>query len=716
MPIDLSNVSHHPVLNELTDILCAKTQNNDRGFFNPIVAHFLGKVASNMRATVETKDRGSIPVNIYALCLSPSGTGKGYSVNILENEILCGFRKRFIEETMQTIADSKLWDMANERAARSGTDPDEEKDKLDKQYEAAGEFPFTFDSGTVPAVKQLREKLLLAEAGAISFAVDEIGNNLINNTELLTTYLELYDQGQVKMKLVKNTAENKRAKELQGKTPANMMLFGTPSSLLDGHITEQTFYNFLEAGYARRCIFAWGKPSQKAYNLMTPEEAFKQLSSQSNDIVMSKWRNFFEKLADPTCFNWKANMPDDVAVELIRYKFACEKLADEMPEHEAIGKAEISHRYFKVLKLAGTYAFVDLSPEVTMDHLYQAMKLVEESGEAFQGILTREKSYVKLAKFIADVGSDVTHADLHEALPFYSKSTGARKELMDLATAWGYKNHIIIKKSFVDGIEFFTGESLKETNLDELRLSYSDHAAYNYLNDTAPFDQLDSLVQSPGMHFLNHHVANAHRSKENIIPGFNMLVFDVDGTIQLDLALELLSEYSYLIYTTKSHTEEASRFRIILPTNYEVKLDDEDYKDLVDSILAWLPFEADVVSNQRSRKWRTNDQSTIYRNDGKLLDILPFIPKTSRNEEHKKNQTQLDSLSNLERWFAQRIAVGNRNNNMLKFAMALVDSGMSYTEVEENVKRFNSSLSNGLSQEELETTILVTVAKRYTSE
>lgn len=713
MPIDLSNVSHHPVLEELTDILCAKTQNSDRGFFHTITAHFLGKVASNMRATVETKDRGSIPVNIYALCLSPSGTGKGYSVNILENEILNGFRKRFVDETMHTIADARLWEMANERAARSGTDPDEEKDKLDKQYEGAGEFPFTFDSGTVPAVKQLREKLLLAEAGAISFAVDEIGNNLINNTELLTTYLELYDQGQVKMKLVKNTAENRRAKELQGKTPANMMLFGTPSSLLDGHITEQTFYSFLEAGYARRCIFAWGKPSQKAYNLITPEEAFQQLSSQSNDVVMAKWRDFFEKLADPSCFKWSADMPDDVAIELIRYKFACEKLADEMPEHEAIGKAEISHRYFKVLKLAGAYAFIDLSPEVTMDHLYQAMKLVEESGEAFQDILTREKSYVKLARFIADVGTDVTHADLHEALPFYGKSIGARKELMDLATAWGYKNHIVIKKSFVDGIEFFSGDSLQETNLDELRISYSDHAAYNYLNDDAPFDNLELLVQSQGHHFLNHHVKNGHRLKENIIDGFNMLVFDVDGSIQLDLAKELLADYTYLIYTTKSHTEDENRFRLILPTNYTVELDEEDYKECVNSILAWLPFEADEVSNQRSRKWRTNDQADIFKNEGKLLDILPFIPKTSRNEEHKQNQSKLDSLTNLERWFAQRIAVGNRNNNMLKYAMALVDSGMGYSEVEENVLRFNGSLSNGLSQEELETTIFVTVARRY---
>lgn len=713
MAFDTSAMTHNPILESLTDVLCAKTQNTDRLFFRAIVAHFLGKVASNMRATVETKDRGSIPVNVYSLCLSPSGSGKGYSVNILENEIFKGFRKRFTEETLVTISDQNLWEMANDRASRSGTDPDEEKERLDKQYESGGEFPFTFDSGTVPAVKQLREKLLMAKIGAISFAVDEIGSNLINNTDLLTVYLELYDQGQVKMKLVKNTAENKRAKELEGKTPANMLLFGTPSKLLDGHITENTFYEFLETGYARRCLFAWGQPSQKAYNSMTPEEAFKQLSCQASNTSLSSWNDFFTKLADPANYNWKSDMPDDVAIELIRYKFHCEEVADSLPEHEAISKAEVSHRYFKALKLAGTFSFIDMSPVVQMQHLHQAILLVEESGKSFEAILNREKAYVKLAKFIAEIGEDVTHADLHEALPFYKSGNAFRNEIMTMAIAWGYKNHVIIKKTFTDGIEFFSGDTLTETNLDELIISYSEHQAYNYINDRITFDNLTQLVQMNGMHFLNHGVVNGHRNDNNIINGFNTLVFDVDGSIPLDQAIDLLSEYKAIFYTTKSHTEEINRFRIVLPINYELNLDDVEYKELVNSVLAWLPFEADDVSNQRSRKWRTNDQSQIFLNDGQLLDILPFIPKTARNDEHKKSQANLDSLSNLERWFAQRISVGNRNKNMLKYALALVDSGMDYTDVEDNVKRFNSSINNGLSDDEIEQTILVTVAKRY---
>ena len=53
--------------------------------------------------------------------------------------------------------------------------------------------------------------------------------------------------------------------------------------------------------------------------------------------------------------------------------------------------------------------------------------------------------------------------------------------MITLATAWGYKQHILIKKTYRDNIEFFQGETLKKTNLDEIIVSYSYLFAYNYL-------------------------------------------------------------------------------------------------------------------------------------------------------------------------------------------------------------------------------------------
>ena len=267
--IDLSNVKHHPCIDELVELLCNKTQNMDKGFFKVEVAYFLAKMAACMRASVITKDRGEIPVNLYVIDLANSGLGKGYSVNIMESNLINGFKRRFVEETMPTIAEQNLWNMANDRAVRNATEPKEEFDKLNAEYRRLGAYPFTFDSGTSPAIKQLRQRLLLASCGSINLQIDEIGSNLIGSTEILNTYLELYDQGLTKMKLVKNTADNIRGEDLDGKTPANMLLFGTPVKLFDGGQTEDQFYSFLEIGYARRCLFgilAWASLSCSSMN------------------------------------------------------------------------------------------------------------------------------------------------------------------------------------------------------------------------------------------------------------------------------------------------------------------------------------------------------------------------------------------------------------------------------------------------------------------
>ena len=712
--IDLSGVDHHPAITDIVEVLCNKTQNTEKGFFRTEAAYFLGKMAASMRAVIVTKDRGEIPVNIYALALATSGYGKGHSVSIIEGEFMRSFQKRFMDDTFPVIAEKHLWDIANSRAVKAGTTQQEEFEKAEREFKSAGAFPFTFDSGTPPAVKQLRHKLLMSGLGSINLQIDEIGSNLIGSSDVLTLFLELFDQGMVKQKLIKNTVDNTRTEEIDGKTPTNMLLFGTPAKLLDGGQTEDQFYSFLDTGYARRCIFGHGIAAKRAHDGRTAAETYAGLIDPTNNAAIATWATVFHGLADPTMFEWKMKVDDDVGIQLLEYKMACEKAADVLPEHEEIRKAELSHRYFKALKLAGCYAFVDRSSEIDMDHIMQAILLVEESGAAFQAILNREKTYVKLAKYIADVETEVTHADLHEALPFYKSGNAARNEMMTLATAWGYKKHIIIKKRFVDGIEFYKGEKLKETDLNEMIISYSNHWAYHYQAERAPFDQLYLMTQAPDTHWANHHFKNEHRSDENVLAGFNMIVIDVDGSIPIDTVHDLLKDYKFLTYTTKRHTEEENRFRLMLPINYHLELDQDEYREFMDAVMDWLPFTTDESANQRAKKWESFDAGAYHYNlEGEVLDVLDFIPKTSRGEAYRAQNKALESLDNLERWFAGRIQSGNRNNHMIKFALALVDSGMDLQTVSTNVHAFNKKLNSPLTEDEIDSTILVTVAKRF---
>jgi hypothetical protein len=712
--LDLNQVEHHPAITEIVQVLCNKIQNPDTGFFKAQVAYFLCKMASSMRATINTKDRGVIPVSLYVLALATSGFGKGHSLGIVEDEFTAGFKTRFMEDTFFVIAEQNLWKIANKRAARNGTDQQEEFDKAEKEFRQAGPFTFTFDSGTPPAVKQMRQKLLMADIGSISYQVDEVGSNLTGSVDVLNLFLELFDKGRVKTKLVKNTVDNQRGEELDGMTPTNMLLFGTPSKLLDGGNTEDLFYAFLDVGYARRCLYGFGQEVSTDTE-MTAEELFARLTDENNIQIIQKWSTHFTSLADPSIWNWQMDLPEAESIQLLSYRMHCDRRAAKLPEHEEIKKAEIKHRYFKVLKLAGAFAFIDQSNLVMMDHINSAIKLVEESGESFQQILNREKSYVKLARFIANCQREVTHTDLMEQLPFYKSGTAARNEMMTLAIAWGYKKHIVIKKMFVDGIEFFRGETLKETNLDEIVLSYADHWAYGFLAEKVPFDQLHVLTQSPGMHWSNHHFKGEHRAEENVLEGFNTIVLDVDEGITLATVHKLLKDYRFMTYTTKRHQTEGhgDRFRIILPMNYYLELDEKDYKEFMDAVMAFMPFHSDDSANQRSKKWESFEGGHYHYNDGKqLFDCLPFIPKTSRNEAHQQEYKKLESLDNLERWFAARMVDGNRNNHMIRFALALLDGGVPVDQIKEAVFNFNEKLSNPLDKSELENTVLRTVQRR----
>jgi hypothetical protein len=710
----------HPTAERLVEILCNKTQNDNPLFFRVLVGYYFSMVASMMRTTIVTHDRGEIPVNMYALNLGTSGSGKGFSTNIIENDVIGRFRARFLEETFTILAEQNLPKLAVKRAARKSVDPEEELVRVQKEFDELGTLVFSFDSGTPAAIKQMRHKLLMADAGSVNLQIDEIGSNLLSSVEVLNTYLELYDVGKIKTKLIKNTSDNKRNEEIPGQTPTNMMLFGTPAKLLNGSKVEEELYSMLETGYARRCFFGYSKASDIKKEL-TPEQVYDMLTDKSSNVWMEDLADKLDQLADIVNVNKRLVLTKDTSLLLIEYKLKCEKIAHELPEHEEIKKAEISHRYFKALKLAGAYAFIDDSPELTSEHLYNAIKLAEESGAAFDKLLTRDRTYIKLAKYLGSVRRDCTQADLVEDLPFYRGAASQKTEMLSLATAWGYRNNIIIKKSFSDGIEFLRGETLKASRLDSMIVAYSTDITTDYANERAPFDQLHKLTNHPSMHWLSHHVAGGYRNEDNAIPGFNLVVIDVDGGIPLSTVKTLMASYKYLIYTTKRHqTAEANgeeRFRLILPISYELQLDAKDFKEFMANIYEWLPFSVDDGTGQRARKWMSCAQNnegmpSIYEyNEGDILDVLPFIPKTSKNEERKALLQDQQGLDNLERWVMNNIGDGNRNNMLLRFAMILVDAGFQFEPIRQKVLHLNERIADKLDEMEIMSTIMVSVTK-----
>lgn len=710
-------MEYHPLSEKLVGVLRDHTQRNDSLFFRVVTAYYFALAASQMRCSILMPEGDEIPTNLYALALAPSGFGKTKSTQKLEDGMLRQFREKFLTETFAAQADANLQILADRKALRNNTDQQAEKDALQRSFNGMGPLLFSFNSGTASAVKQMRNKLLMANAGSLNLIMDEVGNNLTGNMEVFDTFIELFDKGIIKQKLLKNTKENLRDEEIHDKTPANLLMFGTINKLFDGAKTEDDLIMMLESGYARRCFFAYIRNAARVK--MTAKEMYDARVNKANSIFMDDLSDTLENLADPINLNKKLIITEETFLLLNEYQLLCEERAEKFPDHFEVQRREMSERNFKALKLAGAYAFIDDASEITKDHIENAIKLAEDSGEAFSMMLARDRPHVKLAKYISSVGADITHADMAEDLPFYKGSSAYKQDMMNLAIAYGYKNNIVIKKSFIDGIEFLRGETLKATDLKRMVISYSKDWTRGYSNEFAPFDMLHRLAkatfedankQIQPMNWVAHHLSEGYRNEENAIPGFNLVVIDVDGSTSIKVAKQLLANYKYLLYTTKRHTEETNRFRVILPINYELKLDAKDYREFMKNVYDWLPFEVDDQTCQRSRKWLSHDGHHEY-NDGDLLDALPFIPKTSKNEERKRVLTTQQSMDNLERWVMNNIGDGNRNNMLFRYAMVLVDAGQDFEQIRQRVMSLNNKLVDQLDEAEIMTTVMISIAK-----
>ncbi len=717
--MDLSKLEYHKASEEIIKVLCDKAQNDDPTFFRGLLPYYLGVLASNMHVKVIGWERAEIPVNIYSINLAPSGTGKGHSSGLIENQLMKGFRDVFEGTIMPMTAEENMRRIAVRRSNSTGEDWETvELPALEKEFRVLGSYPMFFDSGSSPAIKQLRNKILIANCGSVNLQIDEIGANLLGQTEALNSFLELYDMGRIKDKLIKSNSDNVRSERIDGSTPANMLLFGTQSKLFDGGATEKNFFDFLEMGYARRGIFS---VTSRAFTdgEQDIDAIIAKMFNADNDTLMDSVTERITKLADMSQLHRQIQLPLEALRMLVQYRLYCRKRADSFNNNEAILRMDMEHRYWKAIKLAGAYAFFDMTAEITTEQVGNAIRLIEDSGEYLKAMCTPDYPHMRLARYLAESGEEKSQSDIMIDCLWFKGSKQQKAETIDLAIAWGSTNNIVIKRNFVSGIEFLKGETLKATNLKELIFSFTNNPdmTSGYKNVLGNWENMADLTSRSDLHWLNHHTTAAgYRNEENMLAGFNMLVLDIDGTYPIPAFRNIMSDFKYFLYTTKSHKPDAHRYRVIIPINYELKLSSQEYKELIHNVFESLPFEIDEAGDHRCKKWTSfvsasNGGGCMFNpNEGAVLfDILPFIPKTKKNEERKEANKQWANTTALEAWFLQNTGNGNRNHQLHKYARVLMDRGFKANEVRDGLLDMNSKLPDPMPEAEIDNTIMKTV-------
>jgi len=165
--------------------------------------------------------------------------------------------------------------------------------------------------------------------------------------------------------------------------------------------------------------------------------------------------------------------------------------------------------------------------------------------------------------------------------------------------------------------------------------------------------------------------------------------------------------------TTKRSTDKVNRFRIIFPLTHTVKLNPQSYSKFMLNVFNWLPFSTDEQTKDIARKWESFN-GTVIKQEGALLDAMLFIPQTRKEEEQTKKILDTQAMNNLERWFFLNTESGNRSNQLIKYALALVDNGYPLESIKNQIIDFNNKLKDGLPEKEIYNTIMVTVVKAVT--
>ena len=105
---NLDKFKYHPLGEKIVNHLSTVTQNPNKHLFRVMLTYYFGMLTSQMRVGIHGWGDTILPVNIYSICLSESGTGKGYTMNTLNTKLLTAFvkpswRKPFLQQLKKTL-------------------------------------------------------------------------------------------------------------------------------------------------------------------------------------------------------------------------------------------------------------------------------------------------------------------------------------------------------------------------------------------------------------------------------------------------------------------------------------------------------------------------------------------------------------------------------------------------------------------------------------
>lgn len=420
-------------------------------------------------------------------------------------------------------------------------------------------------------------------------------------------------------------------------------------------------------------------------------------------------------------------------------------------------RIEIDSRHLKAMRIAAMSAFYNNSSVISESDIEYGIEVTQKSGEYFEEISKPSVIIDDVCQYLINTTDRVTVRDLEvaEVIP----QNMAKYRLIDLFERCAeelYQQNKIFRSTM--GQNNLIGqiwiENLIETEGNIAKISYSthQHEGNTYMRTISV--PIDKILDIPDIKKIGvSGFKDSSRSKTNVCGLGNTLVFDLDdGTMSIQAAQAALKGMAGFIYPTKSHMKEKSfntgkkdplgndiiekktchRFRIVLLCRQHFPQggsdSDSEYKQLYKNVATHFGIPFDTVTAEIARFFwvpeeaKTDKNKRIGKIDGdKLLDLTYFIPELKAYHDMQSKSTILDSRKYWDNMSVREILeralknekIKGRNSALFSMAMNLFDKNVSEKEIHAHVYDINDKFDSPLDTEEIEKSILSSLAKKF---
>lgn len=269
-------------------------------------------------------------------------------------------------------------------------------------------------------------------------------------------------------------------------------------------------------------------------------------------------------------------------------------------------------------------------------------------------------------------------------------------------------------------------------------VSISKHITEGFKKVQVPFHKIKDLVKSD-FNYSAGIFLNGYRKRDNYANYSDMIILDVDDGLSIKEASKLMQPMTHIIATTKSHQKDKNgivcdRFRILIPTETPINLNQNEYTKLMKQVLKKYSF-CDQVCKDASRFYFPSRESEVFHWQGFTNFNWEDYYKLALDEEKKENESKsrlkqfyknyqdrqpthsfedtktdyLRKILNTQKLldllkFDTKFGAGSRNNYLYSVGCYLRDNELEDEEIKNTILWVNSC-GDGISEDEIRKTI-----------